>query len=113
MCVNPSTYYLDFPSDSMLSSSVPFIFPDSLINSFPSCFVANLLTCMSNSSPACQVAHPPTVAVTQARPPHASKNGRSKEKGKDQASDTCKWFRCLWKWELSLAESTGAMTSTA
>jgi len=28
------------------------------------------------------------VAVTLARPPHASKNGRSKEKRKDQASDT-------------------------
>jgi len=30
----------------------------------------------------------PIVAVTLARPPHASKNDRSKEKGKDQASDT-------------------------
>jgi len=29
-----------------------------------------------------------SAAVMLARPPHASKNGQSKEKGKDQASNT-------------------------
>jgi len=32
----------------------------------------------------------PPVAVTLARPLHVSKVGQSKEKGKDQVSDTCK-----------------------
>jgi len=45
--------------------------------------------------------HASTTAICEQRRP---KQG----KGKDQASDTCKWLPCTWKLELSLAYSSGA-----
>jgi len=48
------------------------------------------------------------VAVTIERQLHVSKVDKSKENGKDQASDTYQWLPCTWKWELSLADLSGA-----